>query len=227
MIAITVRIIFWVWKKIKLRKELSKNRFLLLSVTKPNRGTPSERNIVVDLVKCGISSGAIFHDLYVELNNNFFSQVDIVVATKVGIIVIEIKDYSGWIFGKGYQNEWTQVLAYGKSKQKFYNPIMQNNGHIEALKKKLHDVAHVPYFSVILFSDRCVLRDVSRIPHNTYIGYFSQSHSIIKHIIENQPIAFYRDKRAVINVLKEAVSNGDNYDIVDSHIRNVEAFYQA
>ena len=31
------------------------------------------------------------------------TQVDVVVATKKGIIVFEIKDYSGWIFGNEQQ----------------------------------------------------------------------------------------------------------------------------
>ena len=42
----------------------------------------------------------IFHDLYVEKHKGHFSQIDLVVVTEVGIIVFEVKDYSGWIFGK-------------------------------------------------------------------------------------------------------------------------------
>ena len=33
-----------------------------------------------------------------------FHQVDIVIAPPQGIIVIELKDYSGWIFGNGNPN---------------------------------------------------------------------------------------------------------------------------
>lgn len=58
------------------------------------------------------------------------SQIDVVVATNVGIIVFEVKDYSGWIYGNGNQQKWTQVLSHGREKYRFYNPILQNRSHI-------------------------------------------------------------------------------------------------
>jgi hypothetical protein len=59
-----------------------------------------------------------------------------------------IKDYSGWIFGKGNQTKWTQVLAYGREKYCFYNPIMQNNGHISALRKQLKQFEQIPFLFI-------------------------------------------------------------------------------
>ena len=107
-----------------------RDRKLLKTATKPNRGTWSERDLVLKLLKYGIPAEAIFHDLYLPKYNATFSQIDLVVVTEVGIIVFEVKDYSGWIFGNGRYSQWTQVLAYGKEKYRFYNPIMQNNKHI-------------------------------------------------------------------------------------------------
>jgi hypothetical protein len=103
-----------------------RDKKLLETVTKLSRGTSTERNLVLRLLKHGIPAQTIFHDLYVKKYNGGFSQIDLVVATKVGIIVFEVKDFSGWILGKGYQTQWTKVLAYGKRKYRFYNPIMQN-----------------------------------------------------------------------------------------------------
>ena len=100
-----------------------KNRELIKSVTSLNRGTNSELNVILKLLKSGINSKTIFHDLIVKKENDKFSQVDIVIATTQGIIVIEVKDYSGWIFGNGNQTNWTQVMAFGKRKYRFYNPI--------------------------------------------------------------------------------------------------------
>jgi hypothetical protein len=99
-----------------------RDRKLLQTVTKLYRGTSSERNMVLKLLKYGIPAQTIFHDLYVKYTNGKYSQIDIVVATRVGIIVFEIKDYSGWIFGKGNQTKWTQVLAYGREKHRFTIP---------------------------------------------------------------------------------------------------------
>jgi hypothetical protein len=53
-----------------------KNKKLLKSVTKTHRGTKTERDLVLKLLKFGIPSNAIFHDLYIRKNNGNFSQVD-------------------------------------------------------------------------------------------------------------------------------------------------------
>ena len=96
-----------------------RDRRLISTVTSLKRGTSSERDLVLTLLKKGIPSLTIFHDLYVERPGGNYSQIDLVVATKVGIIVFEVKDYSGWIFGDGRYTQWTQVLAYGKQKYRF------------------------------------------------------------------------------------------------------------
>ena len=98
---------------------------------------------------------------------------------------------------------------------------MQNAGHIEALKWKLSGIADVPFYSVIIFYGQCVLRNVSCIPAGTYIGYSEDIMSIIHFITENNPPVEYRDKRAVVNILKEAVNNGDDAGVVSQHIRNI------
>lgn len=206
--------------------EWRKNMALLRSVTDINRGTWSERKLIVKLLKLGIPAITVFHDLYVEKQRKQFSQIDAVVVTRVGIIVFEVKDYSGWIFGKGYQRYWTQVLAYGKEKHRFYNPVLQNDSHIESLKKQLSGIADVPFFSVIIFYGRCTLKNISYIPDNINIGYPGDVSSIIKYILETQPTAQYNDKWAVINTLKKFVANGDNAEIVYNHIKNIHQYSQ-
>jgi len=131
------------------RIEIQNNR-LLKTVTSPNRGTGTERDLVLTLLKSGVPKETIFHDLYLKKSNGKYCQVDVVVATSVGIIVFEIKRYSGWIFGTGYQKQWTQVLAFGLEKHRFYNPVIQNKTHIENLKRQLNQ-GNVPFFSVMYF----------------------------------------------------------------------------
>ena len=63
----------------------------------------------------------------VTKGENDFSQIDLVLATKQGIVVFEVKDYKGWLFGAGNHNNWTQVLAYRRRKYRFYNPIKQKS----------------------------------------------------------------------------------------------------
>lgn len=101
----------------------------------------------------GIHPQTIFHNLYLRKSNGRFSQIDLVVPTKVGILVFEVKDYSGWIFGNGRHNQWTQVLAYGEEKYRFYNPVMQNNNYIAELRKQLGQGDDFPFYSIIVFME--------------------------------------------------------------------------
>lgn len=148
---------------------LSNKRQLIETVTSLERGTWSERELVLLLLKNGFPAGAIFHDLYILKPNGQTSQIDLVLATKVGLIVFEVKDYSGWIFGKGNQQTWTQVLSYGQEKNKFYNPILQNKKHIDVLRKQSKQFGKIPIYSVIVFFGSCSLRNISFIPKDTIV----------------------------------------------------------
>ena len=74
---------------------------------------------------------------------------------------------SGMIFGSGNQNYWTQVLAGGREKHRFYNPILQNSGHINALKSRVRSMANIPFHSVVIFYGNCELQDIDHIPADT------------------------------------------------------------
>lgn len=196
------------------------NKGLLETVTQSDRGTYSERNLVLRLLKYGIPAQTIFHDLYVKKTNGNFSQIDLVVATTAGIIVFEVKDYSGWIFGSGHKTQWTQVLSYGKQKNRFYNPIMQNNKHIEDLKKKLKQFENIPFYSVVVFYGDCVLKDVNFVPDRTFIVKDERIFEVLK-IIQSNPPAPYTNKYEVIRVLKAAVENGKNKEMQVQHVENI------
>ena len=72
------------------------------------------------------------------------TQIDHILVSPGGVFLIETKDMGGWIFGSPGQKQWTQSfpadrwsrMAGIKSKQfKFYNPLLQNEGHASALVK--------------------------------------------------------------------------------------------
>lgn len=194
---------------------------LLKTVTALHRGTPSERHLILNLLKSGIPAQTIFHDLYIKTSNDNFSQVDLVIATKVGIIVLEIKDYSGWIFGNGNQTNWTKVLAFGREKYSFYNPVKQNAKHIANLKRLLSK-EQIPYYSVIVFYGNCQLREISFIPQGTYIVYDNRVMEVINEILNNNPQANYKNKREIVDLLKKAVDNGNNEENIIKHGENIE-----
>lgn len=190
-------------------------------ITSPNRGTPSERHLVSHLLSAGFKPTAVYHDLMVGSGKGKTAQIDIVVATDVGLIVIEVKDFTGWIFGKGNQDYWTQVSGYGKYKNRFYNPFKQNEGHIKALRGLSSQMATIPMYSLVVFSGDCELKDVTFIPHDSYLTTFHRAMAAVYDIIEMHPITHYTDRWEVANLLKEAVELGGNTMLQQQHIYNI------
>jgi hypothetical protein len=215
LIAIISMLIVWI-----LYREYRDNK-LLQTVTNKSRGTRTERKLVLKLLEYGIPAKTIFHDLYVRLPNGKYSQIDLVVPTKVGIFVFEVKKYSGWIFGSGHHSQWTQVLAYGRSKHQFYNPIMQNSKHISDLKGQLKQFESVPFYSIIVFYGNCVLKGISNVPGDTFIIYPKTVKEVLDTLLNSREPALYSNKHEVVRILKEAVENGRNTDIQDQHVQNI------
>ena len=200
-----------------------KERELIEQVTPITRGEWSERRVVLRLLKMGINPKAIFHDLYIQKPNGEYTQVDVAVATKAGIIVFEVKDYSGWIFGNEHQRYWTQLLAYGKEKHRFYNPVMQNSGHIQAIRQCLQQNPDTPIYSVIVFFGSSEFKDVTCNANNTFIIYPRSIQQVVSEILM-QPNANFGNKYEIMNLFTKAVQNGNNPMIVSSQI-NSAAYY--
>jgi len=205
-----------IWRQIVITK---KNRELIQTVTDLNRGTASELKLILVLLKLGCSPKSIFHDLYISKNDGSFSQIDLVMITKVGIIVFEVKDYSGWIYGSGKQAKWTKVLAYGREKYYFQNPIIQNRNHIEQLQKKIGE--DIPFYSVIVFYGNCDLKDISFIPQNTFITKWYRIIDVLDTIFSKSSEIEFKDKDKITEILQEAVNNGNEAKTIKKHIYNI------
>ncbi|MGO4890252.1 nuclease-related domain-containing protein [Anaerobacillus sp. MEB173] len=79
-----------------------------------------------------------------------YSQIDHVVITPYGVIVIETKNYQGTIYGSKDRKTW---LVNGKFKM--MNPFVQNYGHIQALKSIIDKKYHKNFVSMVSFTKRC------------------------------------------------------------------------
>ena len=101
--------------------------------------------------------GMILRNLYLPKDNGETSEIDLLFITQKGIFVIESKNYSGWIFGSDKDQYWTQMLP-NKQKNRFYNPIKQNQTHIKWLQNYLNE--KIPVYSLIVFSERCELKQI-------------------------------------------------------------------
>ena len=195
---------------------------LLRTVTRLNRGTWSERDLILRLLKEGVSSDNIFHDLYIEKNDGTYSQVDIVVLTDVGVVVIEVKDFSGWIFGFGYNENWVHIL--GKIKYSFYNPVFQNEGHIRYLKNKLIEYVNIPFYSLIVFYGDCELKKISNIPVGTMIVKSKKSIKTYNSIIQNNLSSEFYNESEIRKILNIGMINGGDKEIKSQHIKELKKY---
>lgn len=84
------------------------------------------------------------------------SQIDHLVVSVFGIFVIETKNYNGWIYGGESSEYWTQNI-YG-NKHQFYNPILQNAGHVKALRRVLIKYEPLFIFPIVAFSGRANIK---------------------------------------------------------------------
>lgn len=117
----------------------------------------------------GLGEGSrILTNIYLPADNGRTSEIDLLMVHSTGIYVFESKNCSGGIFGDEKGRNWTQSLKGGK-KISFYNPVRQNKGHINALMENLRDVGPESFFSYIVFSERCELRNVSVSSSNTSV----------------------------------------------------------
>ena len=54
--------------------------------------------------------GKVLRNVYLPKDNGETSEIDLLFITKVGIFVIESKNYSGYIFGTDTNQKWTVTL---------------------------------------------------------------------------------------------------------------------
>lgn len=121
------------------------------------------------------------------------SEIDVIMLHETGIYVFESKNYSGWIFGDEKSQYWTQCLN-PKTKNRFYNPILQNKTHIKALKEYLHLTEEQTPLSYIVFSKRCEFKKVCERSENTIVVQRPDMLKSLRKKIKNQPTIFTKEQ---------------------------------
>ncbi|WP_251136996.1 nuclease-related domain-containing protein [Exiguobacterium sp. s193] len=149
------------------------------------------------------------------------TEIDVTFIHESGIYVLESKNYSGWIFGKEADRQWTQMFK-NRFKQKFYNPIKQNEQHLKSLQKLLSGTVDEAVFkSLIVFSERCELKKIT----------VDSSHV---HVIKRNELRRTIKKLATVNRLTPAqvdivygqLKQRSQVDqtIKDAHIESIKSF---
>ena len=131
----------------------------------------------------------ILNTLKFKYNDINSCQIDHIVINPYGIWVIETKNIKGLIYGTEQDEKWTQVLAYGKYKNFFDNPIKQNAKHITHLANYL-EVDNI-FHNIVIFLDEANLSNIDA------YGVYSIEHLHIalnsqkSIILSNEEIDYY------------------------------------
>ena len=162
------------------------------------QGNKSEQAVaqVLDIDSKAKQSGKILTNIYVPKSTGDTSEIDVLYITRKGLIVVEDKDYSGYIFGSELNANWTETLYYKKKhygigrveKYQFHNPIWQNYNHIKYLQEYLE--LDIKAFSVITFSNRGDLKNISISSPNVFVCNHSGLPVVLNRIWDNNPDIF-------------------------------------
>ncbi|SDX46994.1 NERD domain-containing protein [Paenibacillus sp. CF384] len=120
------------------------------------KGIIGEKSVIRKLNKLDKRKYEVIHDLTIPSTSGRTTQIDHVVISIHGIFVIETKNYRGWIVGDERSEYWTQVIY--KRKEKLYNPLRQNYGHIQAIASLFPDGDNLPLIGIVSFSGRADLK---------------------------------------------------------------------
>ncbi|WP_066018137.1 nuclease-related domain-containing protein [Endozoicomonas atrinae] len=98
---------------------------------------------------CEISTSHVLNNVTLTYGDGT-TQIDHILISQNGILVIETKHYTGWLFAHEKQRQWTQVIY--RVKNKFQNPIFQNQKHIKAVRQLLDFLPSSYIQGLVVFS---------------------------------------------------------------------------
>ena len=126
-------------------------------LTMEDKGRFGEYQIYKRLSAYEQDGGQFLFNCYLPGERWETTEIDVILIHKSGIYVFESKNYSGWIYGRESDRTWTQIL---RQKIRFPNPLRQNQLHVARVRKALGLRREAPVYSLVVFSDRCVLKKV-------------------------------------------------------------------
>ena len=187
-------------------------------------GKDLEEEIGYRLSKFENAGGKVICDCYLHWNNGSTTQIDAILIFRSGIYVIECKDYSGWIFGNGSNENWTQTLPYGYdgdyTKNSFYNPIKQNQNHILCVRQKLRSNSIIPIHNIVVFGDNCTFKALEN-TQGAYVIQVSELYDTIQEI--DQEIGTILTPTGIENTYSRLIKDANvDSSIEGEHVRKVQ-----
>jgi hypothetical protein len=167
---------------------------LILRLNMPKiKGSVGEARAARKLSHLDPNEYKIINDVLIT-NGGRSSQIDHIVISRFGIFVIETKNYKGWIHGGEHSEYWTQSIY--SDKFKFRNPIIQNDGHIRALKNTLREYPQAIYHSIVAFTGSAELKNVyssTPVIYGSQLRWMIRKHSTTR-CLSTEQVADIADK---------------------------------
>ncbi|WP_025852921.1 NERD domain-containing protein [Paenibacillus ehimensis] len=176
------------------------------------KGMIGEKSVTNQLNKLNKEKYIILNDVTIPSSSGKTTQLDHVVISTYGIFVIETKNYRGWIVGDEKSEYWTQVIY--KRKERLYNPLRQNYGHVMALKGLLSEYSELPFIPIVCFSFRADLK----VKVSSEVIYTSKLVKTIKKY--NQEAISASDVKQIAATIGNA--NITNKDIKKQHVKSIK-----
>lgn len=159
---------------------------------------------------------------YVPSGSEWTTEIDLVMIHETGLFCVESKNYRGWIFGNEQSKYWTQTFKNG-GKYKFYNPILQNAGHIRALRKYLRGIYEDRIDSVIVFGNKCELKKIKLVSKDVVLlQRMNLKKQLNKDIYNRKIVLSEKEIEKLYSLLFELsqITEAEK----EAHIRRIEAF---
>ena len=113
----------------------------------------------------GIPGIYVLRNLYIPAKYGKPTEIDLLIATRKGLFVVESKAWTGWIRGSERLNDWSVKIWPGAKPEKRYSPLKQNRAHILKLVKYLNlPDDRTPHSIIVFTSDKAELK---KVPDNT------------------------------------------------------------
>lgn len=191
---------------------------LIFDLFKPSiKGKTGEMSVALVLSFLDNNKYKIINNIMLKTGNKT-TQIDHVVVSNYGIFVIETKNYKGCIIGNERDSYWTQVLSNNR-KEKLYNPLKQNYGHIQALKEILGENDDINYISMVTFSPEANLRFQGR-------DHVMNTPKLKKVIMSYNTVTIdnYTKERIYSKLLSKNIDNKENrklhIDTINSNLKD-------
>ena len=173
------------------------------------KGKAGETKVKNTINRSATDTQYTINNLILSTENGRTSQIDHVVINRRGVFVIETKNYSGNIYGNENQQEWTQVLQYGKVKNKFYNPIKQNKSHIYHISNLF--TYKIPITSAVVFVSANIQSVSAPGVYNT---------EGLKRLLRSGPNVLTAEQ---VKMIYDKLSNANRTDISNrEHVQNIQ-----